>query len=507
LLKGAHVRFHKLKVLFCLVLLAFLSPAQAQIPGLGNVKLCLVNLKRKYWDAPRINKALSRPSRHIPLDAEFNIDGTKITYEEVLRRYCRLILEVGINFKSDGKIILEVLPEHFYGQGGDKSIATLFAEEAYAAGAKYVYIHLKNVDQTLVRVEKSPDQHLSFLPAFTKDVFDQIAAEEDWYRVGLGPPPVMPNAAGMTAVEAAVRNSKIASAASDAEKKYLDKIMAKEMPWNVTVFPTFEYAQRFMADASDPPLVKLYETWKIFIRILGLHTEDPIQFWRAQNKITQGRSARLNELNLKKLHFKTPDGKTDLTVELVQEAGWTASADAKTPDGRGFMGNTPSGEVYTSPHRDGVNGILLTSSPVIIDGKTVEGLWLKFENGLVVDFGATKNEDTIRALLENPADPNFRRAGEIALVDKDSPINKLGRLFLNTLFDENAKIHLALGNAYPLWLSKLGPAERLAKGLNSSKRHIDFMFGTNDMTVTGYTNDETPIVLMSDGKFTDVFPK
>jgi len=464
---------------------------------------CLRKLHEE-WKAKKLHDSLVRPSQHIPFETEFIVDGKKITYETVLRRYARLVLKVGINLQPGGNIIMTGPMEHFFSQSGEKSYAAIFAEEAYAMGAKYIYMMPADAQSSLYRIEKSDTENLSYLPAFYKTLYDEIAkGGEAWSRVAVGPAPEMPAARGMDAAEEAARRALVSSAAEIAEEAYTEKVMSKLMPWNVTIVPTFEYAQRFMADSGDPPLVKLYRTWETYIKVIGLHHDDPVAFWQKVNDTCKGRSAKLNELKPRKLHFTSKKSGTNLEVELVQDAGWTASSEAKTPEGNSFMANIPSFEVYTSPHRMQVNGILRTTKPVIVDGKKVEGLWLEFKDGVVTKFGADKNVEVFQAKFDK--DENFRRAGEIALVGKDSPINQLGRLFLTTLFDENATIHLALGKAYPLKLAKLDKGARVAAGLNDSKYHVDLMFGADDMSVVAYTDAGHTAILMQNGSFTNFF--
>ena len=478
------------------------QPVVAKIPVIGSALSCLLRLHQK-WESHRLNQKLLRPSQHIPFDTKFHVEGKTVTYEQAIRRYAKLILTTGINLKPGMNIILFGLPEHFMGQGGEKSFAAILCEEAYSMGAKYIYFNSMIKDAEWARIEKSDVQHLGYMPKFQDGIFAEIgSSKEEWARISLGTQPIMPDMPGLSAAEQGARASTVSKPMSQSIQQLFDRADRHEMPWIVVVVPTFEYAQRFLADTTDTPLVKFYKTWQIYIELLGLHLEDPSAFWEKLSVKARQRSKRLNELSPSELHFTTPDGKTDLTVAIVQECGWSAAADNYTLGGRPFMANIPSYEIFTSPHRMKVNGRMQVSKPVIVNGKSVEGLWFEFKDGEVVSFDATKNREVIQAIFDK--EPSFKRAGEIALVSRDSPINKFGRLFLNILFDENAAIHLALGSAYPLKLAHLEtPAEREAAGLNESNQHVDFMFGTPDMRVEATTNDGRTLLLMDKGQFTN----
>lgn len=208
----------------------------------------------------------------------------------------------------------------------------------------------------------------------------------------------------------------------------------------------------------------------------------------------------LNNLNLKSLIFKNNLG-TDLKVDLVEDHIWGGGGEY-SQSGEYFLPNIPTEEVFTMPHSHGVNGRVYSSKPLNYQGKIINDFYLDFKDGAVVSYHAKENEDVLKALLET--DEGSTRLGEVALISYDSPISNMNVLFYNTLFDENASCHLALGNAYTMNIKngyEMSLDELKEKGYNSSMIHVDFMFGSKDMNIIGITKDNKEIKIFKNGNF------
>ena len=208
----------------------------------------------------------------------------------------------------------------------------------------------------------------------------------------------------------------------------------------------------------------------------------------------------LNNLNLKSLIFKNNLG-TDLKVDLVDDHIWGGGGEY-SQSGEYFLPNIPTEEVFTMPHSHGVNGRVYSSKPLNYQGKIINDFYLDFKDGAVVSYHAKENEDVLKALLET--DEGSTRLGEVALISYDSPISNMNVLFYNTLFDENASCHLALGNAYTMNIKngyEMSLDELKEKGYNSSMIHVDFMFGSKDMNIIGITKDNKEIKIFKNGNF------
>ncbi|MBR0136830.1 MAG: aminopeptidase, partial [Erysipelotrichaceae bacterium] len=210
--------------------------------------------------------------------------------------------------------------------------------------------------------------------------------------------------------------------------------------------------------------------------------------------------AILDEHHFESLHFTSGLG-TDLTVGLVKKHLW-AGGDCLSTKGVSFVPNMPTEEVFCMPDKYNVNGKVYASKPLSYQGKVVEDFWFEFKDGKVVDYGAAREVEAIKALVE--ADEGSSRLGEVALISFDSPISRSNILFYNTLFDENASCHLALGASYPENVEggiEMDDEQREANHSNNSMEHCDFMFGTADMKVTGKKSDGSEVVIFENGNF------
>ena len=227
---------------------------------------------------------------------------------------------------------------------------------------------------------------------------------------------------------------------------------------------------------------------------------DPIAEWEAHDKELMEHARKLNEYNFKELHFTSASG-TDLRVGLVKDHIWAGGC-GKTPEGIYFDPNMPTEEVFCMPLKTGTNGKVVASKPLSYNGKVIEDFWFRFENGKVVDFDAKKEKEALKQLLE--FDEGSAYLGEVALVPYDSPVSRSGILFFDTLYDENAACHLALGRPYPENIKggeQMSKEELLAHGANDSLQHEDFMFGTADMDIDGIKEDGSVIPIFRKGNF------
>ena len=208
----------------------------------------------------------------------------------------------------------------------------------------------------------------------------------------------------------------------------------------------------------------------------------------------------LNKYNFKSLHFRNSLG-TDLDIELVKDHIWAGGGEL-SGSGVFFVPNIPTEETFTMPHNQKINGTVVSTKPLNVRGKVIPSFKLTFKDGKVIDFEATEEYDTLKTLLET--DEGSKSLGEVALVSYDSPISNLNILFYNTLFDENASCHLALGNAYSMNIkggTKMTEEELKKYGYNVSNIHVDFMFGSRDMEIVGTTYDGRQIPIFRKGNF------
>ena len=275
--------------------------------------------------------------------------------------------------------------------------------------------------------------------------------------------------------------------------------MNNEGQWSIVALPSVGWAKSVFPDKSeDEGVAALMEAILQSVRVR--EDNDPVQAWNEHNETLHRHCKILNDYAFKALHFTNELG-TDLTVELVPKHIWAGGSEFSAK-GVCFNPNMPTEECFTMPYKLGTHGRVYASMPLSYQGKLIENFWLEFENGGVVAYGAEKEEDALKQLVE--FDEGSRYLGEVALIGYDSPIRQTGILFLNTLFDENASCHLALGDAYPMNLqggTDMDETQLAQAGANHSMTHVDFMFGSREMHIEGILADGSTVTVFDHGNF------
>ena len=284
------------------------------------------------------------------------------------------------------------------------------------------------------------------------------------------------------------------------QKEFHRTMMANGFPWCVVSVPVLNWAKKvFPNDADDAAMEKLWDA--IFSAIRVTEGGDAVEAWRAHCAYLEEMAGRLNALQLKQVRYKNALG-TDVVVGLPDEHVWMAGADT-AKSGVRFVANMPTEEIFSAPKRDAVDGVLAASKPLALNGNVIEGIRLTLEHGRIVDIHADTNEEVLRQAIET--DEGAHYLGEIALVPVDSPIAQSGLLFYNTLFDENAACHFAFGQAYPACVpggDDLPEEELVRRGINVvSTMHVDFMVGTEDLSIIGTTKDGREVTVFENGRF------
>ena len=273
--------------------------------------------------------------------------------------------------------------------------------------------------------------------------------------------------------------------------------MSNHGQWCVVAYPNEIWAKKvFPKLTSEEAFKKLMENILNVSRV----DENSISNWDKHNKNLKTRSSILNNYNFKALYFKNSLG-TDLEVGLATDHVWCGGSD-ETTKGVVFNPNIPTEEIFSMPHKHNVNGKVVATMPLDYNGKLIEGFSFIFKDGKIVGFDALKEKDALETILNY--DEGAKHIGEVALVPYDSPISKSGILFYNTLLDENASCHLALGKAYPTCMkngANLSVEELAKNGYNHSMVHIDFMFGSKDMEIYGVTQDGKKVKVFEFGNF------
>ncbi len=279
--------------------------------------------------------------------------------------------------------------------------------------------------------------------------------------------------------------------------EYRDYTMASRIQWCVIAVPSPKWATKVFPDLPEnEAMEKLWDTIFKVSRVEG----DAVENWLSYAKSASKRRDIINQLDLAEVHFTSFNG-TDLHVGLADDRVWGGVSEF-CELGYEFIPNMPTEEIFTAPHKDKVNGIVYGTKPCVYNGSLIDKFWLRFENGVVVDYDAQVGKELLTALLDT--DEGSRHIGEVALVPASSPINKENVLFYNTLFDENASCHIALGQGYPTTVvggENMSVEQLLEKGVNDSVNHEDIMVGASDTNITGVTKDGTTVQIFKDGEW------
>ena len=406
-----------------------------------------------------------------------------------LEKYANVIL-TSLNLQKGQNLLVRTEPVHW-------NFTSIIAAEAYKRGTRYVRVDSNEKENTLLykaRIEHSDDKYLGYVPSFKTET-QRLLVEENWALIVIAGPEDPEALATLDPV----RNTKAGKAVAEAGKPFREATQNNRIQWIVAFAPTEILAGKIMD--LPPSQLAIDKLWKVLIPILHLDEEDPSEAWVKSGKTLKRRASALNNIILKEVYFKGPG--TDLKISLSQKAIWHGGSSV-TDKGVEFSPNIPTEEVFTAPDFRTTEGRVRITRPVLVPaiGKIIEGAWLEFKEGKLVNYGAEKGKDVLDQYLA--IDPAAAYLGELALVDSNSPIFKSGKTFYNILFDENASCHIALGSAYPDCYeggSQLGEKELLKNGINVSNLHTDFMIGSPDVDVTGLTWDGRKIDIIIDGEF------
>ena len=405
--------------------------------------------------------------------------------EKMLEKYAKLAVKKGVNLQKNQVLLINTPVECV-------DFARAIAKVGYEEGAKDVIVHYG--DQTIQRLklEKASIDTLKDVPNWVAESYNSYAREGCCVISISASDPDGYKGIPMEKISAFQKSRQLAL------KEYYDYSMSNKIRWTVVSVPTEAWAMKVFKESNSKDAVD--KLWEVIFDVVRLNNDDPIKAWDEHNKNIAKKLEFLNEYKFKKLHYKNSQG-TNLTIELPEDHIWLGGAE-KCSSGIEFNANMPTEEVFTLPKRNGVNGTVTSSKPLSYSGNLINNFSLTFEDGKVVDYKAEEGYDTLKDLLES--DEGARYLGEVALVPYDSPISNSNIIFYNTLFDENAACHLAFGRSYPICLvngENLSTEELLNKGANDSIIHVDFMIGTKDLDIVGYTSENKEIKIFTNGNW------
>ena len=364
-------------------------------------------------------------------------------------------------------------------------LARRIVVEAYKAGAGLVTPILADEEITLARFRFGPDASFDRAPGWLYDGVAKAFGANTARLAIVGEDPML------LANEDPAKVARASKANSIAYQPALEKIAGFDINWNLVAYPTDSWAKRvFPGETDDVAVGRLAEAIFSASRV---DNDDPVAAWTAHNATLGRRTEWLNARKFHALHYSGPG--TDLTIGLADGHEWEGGA-ATAKNGITCNPNIPTEEVFTTPHARRVDGHVVSTKPLSYQGSLIDGIAVRFEAGRIVEAKAARGEDVLKKVLDS--DDGARRLGEVALVPHSSPISKSGLLFFNTLFDENAACHIALGQCYAKCFvdgDKLTADEIAARGGNKSMIHIDWMIGSDRIDIDGVDADggRTPV--------------
>lgn len=404
--------------------------------------------------------------------------------KENLHQYARLLLQEGVNLQQDQLLVIN-------GDVENKDFVYIVVEEAYALGAKDVHINWRSTITAKSRLTNAKDTVLANPAPWIADMYHHIVDSNACILSLISANPFAYE--GVPSEKIALSSRSI----SKLTKFYHEAIMDSSLTWCVASVATLTWANLLGYEGDDDEKVnRLWNTIFTLCRMKNVSEDE--SFSTHLNRLAQ-RTATLNDLQLVSLHYTCPNG-TDLTIALPEGHLWLGGKES-SKKGIIFDANIPTEEVFTAPHYAGANGTVYSTKPLIYDGNQIEEFYFTFKDGKVVDYGAKEGKEYLTNLIET--DENSCYLGEVALVDHYSPISQSNMIFFETLYDENASCHLALGAAYPTCLENsdsMSQEELRNHGLNTSLAHTDFMIGHEHMTIIGLTKDGKEVSIMIDGR-------
>ena len=404
--------------------------------------------------------------------------------QDTLKKYAHTLLKYGVNLQQDQTLVISVDVEN-------KDFAVIVTEEAYELGAKEVVLNWRCspiARQRLLHANESVlEKPANWIPEFYKQYIDEKAA----FLSLISANPKALEGIPTDRISLQSRNlNKVLSF-------YHTAIMNSSVTWCVASVPTVLWADLLGYEGTNEE--KINQLWETLLKLCRIEGVEPKDTYRHHMAKLRHRCEALNKLDLKALHYTCENG-TDLLLELPEGHIWLGGEES-SKDGTIFNANIPTEEVFSAPQYNGVNGIVYSTKPLIYHGNTISDFSFTFKEGKIVEYTAKEGYEVLKELVET--DEGSHYLGEVALVDHFSPISQSNQIFFETLFDENASCHLAIGASYPTCLKDsdgLSEEELKERGLNHSLTHVDFMIGHERMNIKGYTRDGQEVDIMIDGR-------
>ncbi|MGE7920767.1 aminopeptidase [Viridibacillus sp. NPDC093762] len=407
-----------------------------------------------------------------------------MSFQEKLAQFAELAVKVGVNIQKGQTLLINTTTDTI-------EFTRLVVKEAYAAGAGRVTVNFSDGEIDRAFFDNAPEDEFAKYPRWISEQRDELIERKGallW--IDAADPDLL---SGVPVSKLSAQQK----AAGKALANYRNAVMNDKVAWAIIAVPSMQWAAKVFPNVEADKQVEAL--WEAIFKTVRIGEGNAVENWKGHLENLDTRAAILNEKRFAKLHYTAPG--TDLTIELPDKHVWQTGA-SKTPEKTSFVANMPTEEVYTMPSKYGVNGTVSNTKPLVFQGNIIDDFKLTFENGKIVKAEAGVGNDLLQELIK--ADEGSKYLGEVALVPHESPISASNILYYNTLFDENASNHLAIGEAYPTCYeggSALSPEQLEEHGINTSITHEDFMIGSADMNIDGVLADGTVEPIFRNGSW------
>lgn len=403
----------------------------------------------------------------------------------MLEKYAELLVKQGVNLQPGQELVIDSSIECF-------ELVRAVAKVAYEVGAKDVIVNYTDEKISRLRYENCDIEHFATIPQCIIELKNQYALKHAAVlSITSSDPEAMK---GIDPLKIQTYRKALKTACST----FYDHLDLGIDRWCIAGAPSVAWANKVFPDMSDKEAVNAL--WQAIYKVTRCNQDNPIEAWNEHRHSFEKRVQILNEKKIKSLHYTNQLG-TDLTIGM-NKGYLFAGGGSYTTDGIYSFPNIPTEEIFTSPNKNQVDGIVYSSMPLNFNGNIIDEFSITFKEGRIVDYSAKEGYDVLKSIIET--DEGSHYLGEVALVPYASPIRELGILFYNTLFDENASCHLAIGRGFSECIEnglEMNKEQLFEKGINDSLTHVDFMIGTKDLSIVATLENGEEFIIFKDGNF------
>lgn len=407
--------------------------------------------------------------------------------EKLLVKYADVILNTCLKVEKNQPLFISANVEV-------RDFVNILAEEAYKIGVKDIYFDLYDPSLKHLALKYLDVDDLKKMTFWNKEVWNEYAKKGSAFIMLASEMP------GLMSDIDSEKLSEMSIYSLNTSKEFDDLREKLQVPWCIAAVPTETWAKKVFPDSQDP----VKDLWNKILDICDIKSTDYTKKIKERINSLSKRCDKLNSYDFRKLKYESSNG-TSFEIGLPNNHVWCSGKETLT-NGKEILVNYPSFEVFTSPDYKSANGIVYASKPLSYQDNIIDGFWIRFKNGEALECKAKKGEQILKSLLSSCKNSNY--LGEVALVDYSSKISKSGILFYETLFDENASCHIALGASFSECIkngTKMTEKELLQNNLNQCLVHVDFMIGTEDLKITGITKENKEVKIFEKGNFTKEF--